>query len=261
MISYSTLLRKVFAILFPAILSLRPDKSIKITVLSSIAQFSLERSSYRTEMLNFKLAILISLSVVNAVDIVPYLSNGDVAKITEFPFLVSIQQINVHICGGSLLNEKWILSSARCFQTRPLNELNIEYGNSEITPGPNGSNKARITQIIVHEDYNTPTRLENDISLIESDTPINTGFHEPFARLVIPGGSKFISGTKSVHAGWGHTSQNVRTNVLQKANIRIISFDECIEATGETQAAIKKNICAIGESVMCAGDLGEVECV
>ena len=56
-------------------------------------------------MLNFKLAIILSISVVHATEIAPHLTNGDTAIITEFPFLVSIQQINVHICGGSLLSE------------------------------------------------------------------------------------------------------------------------------------------------------------
>lgn len=210
-------------------------------------------------MLNFKLAIILSISVVHAIEIAPRLTNGDTAIITEFPFLVSIQQINVHICGGSLLSEKWIVSSTRCYISRSIAELSIEYGNTEITPGLNVSNKPRITQIIFHESYGEPTPLANDISLIESDNPIVTGFHQPFARLTIPGASLFNSGTKSVHAGWGHVQQNVRTNVLQKANVNILSFDECVEAVGDTQMPSRSNICAIGDSAMCAGDSGENE--
>lgn len=209
-------------------------------------------------MHNLKFAFLLSISLVNAINFAPYLTNGDEAKIAEFPFLISIQQINVHICSGSLLNEKWIVSSARCYLTRPVNELNIEYGNTEITPGLNGSNKPRISQIILHENYGVPTQLANDISLIESEKPIVTGLNQPFARLLIPGGSHFASGTKSVYAGWGHIMQNVRTNVLQKASISILAFDECVEAVGDTQKPSRSNICAIGDSVMCAGDLGIV---
>jgi secreted trypsin-like serine protease len=207
-------------------------------------------------MLYLKLAVLISISVVEAVEFAPYLSNGVEAIITEFPFLVSIQQINVHICGGNLLNEKWILSSARCYLTRPIADLSIEYGRTEITPGLNGSNKPGISQIILHESYGKPTVLSNDISLIESDRPIVTGFHQPFAKLAVPGSSNFFSGTKSVHAGWGHVQQNVRTNVLQKANVNILSFDECVEAVGDTDKPSKSNICTLGDSVTCAGDLG-----
>lgn len=40
-------------------------------------------------------AILLSLSLASAASRVPRISNGNDAEITEFPFLVSIQQINV----------------------------------------------------------------------------------------------------------------------------------------------------------------------
>jgi secreted trypsin-like serine protease len=209
------------------------------------------------EMFASNIVIFVFMSLVNANNIVPYLSNGDAAQITEFPFLVSIQQINVHICGGSLLNDRWILSSARCFVMRPINELNIEYGSSEITPGPNGLNKALISRVIVHEDFVQST-LKNDVSLVESATTIVTGFHEPYTKLIIPGGSQFRSGTQSVHAGWGHVQQGVRTTKLQKAKINILSFEECVAAVEETQRPTKYHICAMAESVMCSGDLGIV---
>lgn len=210
-------------------------------------------------MLNFKLTVLISLSAVNAVDIGLYLSNGSNARITEFPFLVSIQQTNVHICGGSLLNEKWVLSSVRCFVSRNINDMVLEYGNSEITPGPTGPNKAKIDKIVMHEDYGVPTNLANDISLIESSIPIETGFHEPFAKLTVPGGATFASGTESTHVGWGHVRLNTRTNVLQKAQSKFLPFDDCVIATNNTRSLSRNNICAIGESVMCAGDLGRLK--
>lgn len=199
-------------------------------------------------------ALLISLLLAAASKIVPKISNGVDAQITEFPYLVSIQRIDVHICSGTLLSERWILSSARCFATVPLAELNIEYGHSEISPGPNGLNKARISRVIAHEDF---AGAINDISVSESDIPMITGFHVPFAKLTVPGGSRFSSGTVSVHAGWGHVSLGVRTTTLQKASTNILSFDECVEAVADTQKPARNNICAMSDSVICTSDLGK----
>lgn len=213
--------------------------------------------SYESKMFASLLSLLISLSLANAANIVPFISNGDDTTINEFPFLVSIQEINVHICGGSLLNERWILSSARCISNRNINQLNVEYGNTEISPGPVGSNKAAISRIILHEDYEQRS-LTNDISLLEAATIMVTNFHEPFVKLIIPGGIRFRSGTHSVHAGWGHVRQNVRTSVLQKANINILSREECVEATADTMEPSRHHICAMAESVMCTGDLGNL---
>lgn len=206
-------------------------------------------------MFALKSAIFLSFYLVNAANIVPFLSNGENAQITEFAFLVSIQQINVHICGGSLLSSTWILSSARCYVRPPLSELNIEYGNSVITPGPVGTNKASISRVIMHEDFSESPSF-NDISLVESATAIVTGFHEPFVKLPIPGGSYFRSGTPAVHSGWGHIAPNNRTTTLQKANVNIMTHEECLVAVGDFQAPTKLHICAISNSVMCTGDLG-----
>lgn len=206
-----------------------------------------------------KLATLLTLALTASatVDISPFISNGVEAEITEFPFLVSIQQINVHVCGASMLSETWILSSARCFAARPINELNIEYGKTIISPGPNGPNKAAISRVVIHEDFTTSqASFPNDISLAESATPMITGFHEPYAKLIVTGASQFQSGTRASHAGWGHIRPSTRTTVLQKAEIHILSQKECTDAAADSTGPNRKNICAIGDSVLCTADVG-----
>lgn len=203
--------------------------------------------------------VLLSFYLASAANIVPYLSNGDDAQITEFPYLVSIQEINVHICGGSLLSERWVLSSARCFSRKTnVTILNIEYGNSVITPGPSGTKNAFISRVISHENFNESPIL-NDVSLVESATMMVTGFHDTFAKLPLPGGSHFKSRTPAMHAGWGHISTGVRTNVLQKATVYILTLDECVVAVNGTQRPSRDNLCAMSNSVMCTGDLGNVK--
>lgn len=197
---------------------------------------------------------LLLISAAASAKITPKLSNGEDALIAELPFVVSIQEINVHVCGGTLLSERWILSSARCFATRNIADLNIEYGNTVITPGPTGDNKAAIAQVIIHEDFGVGPTV-NDIAVAMSATPMITGLFEPFVKLAAPG-ARVPSGISSVHAGWGHTSLGVRATTLQKASVGIISHEECKIAAGETQWPSRSNICAYGESLICTGDLG-----
>jgi secreted trypsin-like serine protease len=211
-------------------------------------------------MLTICFFVLFSLSFANSASIAPFISNGNEAEITEFPFLVSFQYVDVHICGGSLLSERWILSSARCFVTPPIEQLAVEYGHTEIEPGLFGPNKSALRQIISHHWFNQSS-LINDIALVEPYLSLTTGFHEPFVKLAIPGGARLQSGTRSVHAGWGHIQQNNRTTKLHKANINILSFDECYEAAIDTQKPnADVNICAKADSVLCVGDLGKICC-
>lgn len=207
-------------------------------------------------MFAVKFAVLASIAFVSSANKVPFISNGSGAEIAEFPFLISIQLIDVHVCSGSLLNEKWILTAARCFVSRALSDLNIEYGHSQISPGPNGANKARLSRYILHEEF-AQNPLINNIGLAESEIPIMTGFFEPYAKLSATG-VRFQSGTTSVHAGFGHIGPGVRNNDLQKADLRTLSHAECLEAVGDSAAPNRENICAMYESVLCTGDVGKL---
>lgn len=58
----------------------------------------------------------------NNIEIQPQIVNGSDAKIEEFPFIVSVQNIvnethSYHSCGGSILNAYWILTVRRIIAT------------------------------------------------------------------------------------------------------------------------------------------------
>ena len=65
---------------------------------------------------------IIFLNIVNGLSfktvksITPFVVNGTDAKIEEFPYLVSLQwKFNettwIHYCGGTILNEIWVLTA------------------------------------------------------------------------------------------------------------------------------------------------------
>lgn len=44
----------------------------------------------------------------------PFIVGGDSTTITEYPFQLSLRNGGVHICGATILSEKWALSAAHC---------------------------------------------------------------------------------------------------------------------------------------------------
>lgn len=56
-------------------------------------------------------------------EISPAIVGGVNAIPGEFPFIVSMQWvvigISTHVCGGSILNNMWVLSAAHCFTETP----------------------------------------------------------------------------------------------------------------------------------------------
>ena len=65
---------------------------------------------------------------------VPYLVQGRTIDLKEAPFHVSIQQIDGrHACGGTIIGDRWVLTSAKC-ASRYVTLCNINFwGPSKIT--------------------------------------------------------------------------------------------------------------------------------
>jgi secreted trypsin-like serine protease len=53
---------------------------------------------------------LASLASAKYVEIKPKVVNGTDTDIAEFPFMVSLRRNNRHSCGGSIINEWWVLT-------------------------------------------------------------------------------------------------------------------------------------------------------
>lgn len=184
------------------------------------------------------------------------ISNGDEADIIEFPYLVSFQSANVQMCSGSILNENWILSTARCFFNKQLDDYSIEFGLTVVNLGGGKSENRRfIKSVIIHEEFDE--EVLNDIGLVIPDHPIRNNYYGSFARLPMFGSSKNLHGRPASMAGWGYINRNQRTNRLHKSHQKILSMDECVIANGEGRSPNANNICSMGnESVFCIGDLG-----
>lgn len=152
------------------------------------------------------ISIFILITVVCAlkndeVSIQPHIVNGIDASIAEFPFLVSLQQKELHQCAGSLLNENWVLTAGHCLNGSLASEFTIEYATTIVSDGFNGTNIVEAEELFVHENY-WRSNFENDIGLIKLKTPIITGLFDSFVKLAPPG-NYWKTGTPTTVAGWG----------------------------------------------------------
>lgn len=95
--------------------------------------------------------------------------SAEFAKHGQFPFSAKINQNRVFRCGGSIISDRWIITSAWCLQPLGNKELGIALGaHGKYIYG----DEYIVNRIVVHEEYDGEG-WENDIALIETNTFIN----------------------------------------------------------------------------------------
>ncbi|KAF4026120.1 hypothetical protein G4228_018325 [Cervus hanglu yarkandensis] len=186
---------------------------------------------------------------------------GTDASWGEWPWQVSLQvklRAQSHLCGGSIIGRQWVLTAAHCFDGLLLSNIWRIYGGilnlSEITTETSFS---QVKEIIVHPNYKV-SEGSHDIAIIKLEAPLN--FTDLQKAICLP--SK--DDTKPVYTdcwitGWGFTEEKGKIqNTLQKANIPLISNEECQKSYRDYKIT-KQMICAgykEGGKDACKGDSG-----
>jgi len=172
--------------------------------------------------------------------------------------LVSLQSNTTHICGGTLISPKWILSATHCVtnqynQITPISHLSIVNGSYKLFSAD--MKRYKISKLIVYPYYNSTTN-DGDILLIELEESINLSSFPSIKK-----GLDLYNGRESITAGWGSINANSKTpsSMLREVKVPIVDRDRCngyFAYNGEVTANM---ICAGymgGGGDSCSGDSG-----
>ena len=89
---------------------------------------------------------------------------GEAASRGEIPWQVSWRNLGSHSCGGSVINENWVLSAGHCCQGI-LGSGDVVAGGVDIYL-PEGVEQHRKITKFLHPDYDSPT-INNDVCLLK----------------------------------------------------------------------------------------------
>ncbi|XP_053661837.1 chymotrypsin-2-like [Anopheles marshallii] len=177
---------------------------------------------------------------------------GEAAKNGSAPYQVSLQVFDSgHNCGGSLLNDRWVLTAAHCLVGYDPTNLKVLAGTNSLMEG---GVMLMADKFFLH-NYASPEFI-NDIALIRLEQPVQ------FTELIqsIEYSEKVVPANVSVRlTGWGRTGVNGPVpTLLQSLNVITLSNEDCKAKSLYPEHVDVGHLCTLtkaGEGA-CNGDSG-----
>ncbi len=239
--------------------------------------FSFLKSCYSLKIVTLTYAILLIAVVIPNIVLAkdddsktPQIINGALANYGLTPYMVSLQVLSNgryhHTCGGSVIEDRFVLTAAHCVAEASLGGLYVYQGNGNL--GFGGSH-FKVERVFQHESYQSPRPFENDIALLY--VPNLYGIE--IVQLASEGYmSQMFLNTEVQLVGWGHYNRSNaspadllfgRFYFLPAADCQAYYFNDAF-SWGGTQVDFRwiteKNVCAGVNSFFgqqpCHGDSG-----
>lgn len=192
----------------------------------------------------------------------PKIYYGDVASPGAQPWQVSvgvseIDAAQAHLCGGSIYNNRFIVTAAHCLINLAPGDVQIAYGSnrlSEQTP------RMRVRALYLHPQFNR-NPLDHDIALIElSDAMAFTDMAQPLALLDAADEATVLTPDRELSVtGWGATEEgHAVVRRLRQVSVRFVTRQRCNDPLSYNGKITDNMICAGGAHLgdACNGDSG-----
>ncbi|XP_069679948.1 trypsin-7-like [Periplaneta americana] len=179
---------------------------------------------------------------------------GTPTDISNYPYQVSMQVLESHYCGGSIISNNWVLTAGHCVDGVPAGVVSYRAGSSFHNSGGSLHPAAEITSN-PNFDYFT---LDYDVAVAKVSVPFEySDVIQPIAMTT----ADPPAGIAVIVTGWGRLTEGGQVPVqLQQVQINIVDFDECNNIYMEDYGGItKRMICAgvpEGGKGVCNGDSG-----
>jgi len=184
--------------------------------------------------------------------------NGFQIEAHEAPYQVNLEGLeglyNVwrHACGGTILNRRWILTSARCItrglevtfkQNYPKKIFRVSVGQKDICPQKQ-INYMKIEKFLRHDDYKQDYKrqlFDNDIGLLKLASDLE--FNDNVRPACLPTSEMDYSNIIGLATGWWTDHFN-KTCTLEASKQSILKSDDPMCINGTDHKVDKTKMCS-----------------
>eukprot|EP00112_Aurelia_sp_Birch-Aquarium-sp1_P005325 Seg1602.6 transcript_id=Seg1602.6/GoldUCD/mRNA.D3Y31 product="Plasma kallikrein" protein_id=Seg1602.6/GoldUCD/D3Y31 len=184
-----------------------------------------------------------------------FVVGGEDAAPGDWPWQVGLakrSKPNRTFCGGSLINNQWVVTAGHCFGrggalTIKQEDLVIRVGDYDLGKYDSHEIISDVINIIRHESYGFAS-FDNDIALLKLAKPVS--YNQAIKPVCLPKqGEAEKPGERCYITGWGRlTERGAKAKILQEARLPIIAKDECKRAI-----SVASPFSIYTDNMICAG--------
>ncbi|XP_029463802.1 transmembrane protease serine 9-like [Rhinatrema bivittatum] len=181
---------------------------------------------------------------------------GTSAQMGQWPWQVSLQESGSHICGGSLITNKWVVTAAHCFRSSMfiVSVYTVRLGAYQLGYSNNNEIICDVENVIINSNYTWDAYSIGDIALVELQIPVN--FTDFILPICLPAASvQFPAGLFCWVTGWGdvNSGENLAFPMtLQEVMIPLIDTITC-DYLYHINSSVDTSIRLIQDGMICAG--------
>ncbi|KAI4489963.1 hypothetical protein M0804_004145 [Polistes exclamans] len=174
----------------------------------------------------------------------------------EWPWIAALFNAGRQFCGGSLVDEKHVLTAAHCvvnMNSWDVARLTVHLGDYNIKTNSEIRHvERRVKRVVRHRNFNSRT-LYNDVAILTMSEPVE--FTEQIRPICLPSGSKLYTGMTATVIGWGSLRESgPQPAILQEVSIPVWSNKDCKFKYGSAAPG------GIVDSFLCAGKAARDSC-
>jgi len=180
-------------------------------------------------------------------------------NISTVPWQISLQTTGgFHFCGGSIIDDEWILTAAHCVQGSSAASMRIEAGVTLLSASGQVRN---VAQIYVAPGYDGDTTNGKDVALLRLSSPLSLNANVAVVELATEAdAASFAPGDTGLVSGWGTLSAGGPSpNNLQSVSVPIVSNAQAAAAYGASNVTadqLAAGALGVGGVDACQGDSG-----
>lgn len=193
----------------------------------------------------------------------PAIIGGEEAQSGAWPWMVALVHADNAVadlfCGGSLIDETWVLTAAHCTYTSTdalLQPDAVDVVIGRHTLSDTDGQRLDVVRIIRHPLY-TGNNFDNDIALLELATPAASA---PISFIDAAMLQFETAARPMMVTGWGTKDDGELSNVLRQVEVPLVARDDCRLSYGIFNDEVTDNmVCAgfkAGGKDSCQGDSG-----